>query len=144
MLGGHVVRAGVNRHIIDLMERGLIDHVAMNGAVAIHDYELARIGATTESVARYIRTGRVRALDGDRGIERLGRRRPPGKGLATARTPGAGCCRAGIRIANSAFWPRLTALSIPATVHVGIGYDIVHEHPNCDGAAWGPAATSIF
>ena len=51
MMGAHVLRAGVNRHIIDLMERGLIDHIAMNGAGAIHDYELARIGATTESVA---------------------------------------------------------------------------------------------
>ena len=57
MMGAHVLRAGVNRHIIDLMERGFIDHIAMNGAGAIHDYELARIGATTESVARYIRTG---------------------------------------------------------------------------------------
>jgi D-aminopeptidase len=57
MMGAHVLRAGVNRQIIDLMERGFIDHIAMNGAGVIHDYELARIGATTESVARYIRTG---------------------------------------------------------------------------------------
>ena len=57
MMGAHVLRAGVNRHIIDMMERGFITHVAMNGAGAIHDYELARIGATTESVERYIRTG---------------------------------------------------------------------------------------
>ena len=57
MMGAHVLRAGVNRQIIDLVECGAIDHIAMNGAGAIHDYELARIGATTESVARYIRTG---------------------------------------------------------------------------------------
>jgi len=57
MMGAHVLRAGVNRHLVDLMERGLITHVAMNGAGSIHDYELARIGATTESVARYIRSG---------------------------------------------------------------------------------------
>jgi len=57
MMGAHVLRAGVNRQIIDLVERGFLDHVAMNGAGVIHDYELARIGATTESVARYIRTG---------------------------------------------------------------------------------------
>src|SRR6266568_4079498 len=57
IIGAHVIRAGVNRHIIDLMERGYIDHLAMNGAGTIHDYELARIGATTESVDRYIRTG---------------------------------------------------------------------------------------
>ncbi len=57
MMGAHVLRAGVNRHLIDLLERGYLDHIAMNGAGAIHDYELARIGATTESVDRYIRTG---------------------------------------------------------------------------------------
>ncbi len=57
MMGAHVLRAGVNRHLIDLMERGFVSHIAMNGAGAIHDYELARIGATTESVARYIRSG---------------------------------------------------------------------------------------
>src|SRR5437764_13615079 len=57
MMGAHVLRAGVNRHIIDLLECGALSHVAMNGAGAIHDYELARIGATTESVARYIRSG---------------------------------------------------------------------------------------
>src|ERR1051325_3200885 len=57
MMGAHVLRAGVNRHIIDLLERGHISHIAVNGAVAIHDYELARIGATTESVERYIQSG---------------------------------------------------------------------------------------
>src|SRR2546430_2306038 len=57
VMGAHVLRAGVQRHLIDLLERGLIDHVAMNGAGPIHDWELALVGATTESVARYIRTG---------------------------------------------------------------------------------------
>lgn len=57
MMGAHLLRAGVNCHIIDLMESGQLSHIAMNGAGIIHDYELARIGATTESVARYIRTG---------------------------------------------------------------------------------------
>src|SRR5687767_4166381 len=57
LMGAHVVRAGVARQLIDLMERGLVTHIGMNGAGPIHDYELARIGATCESVARYIRTG---------------------------------------------------------------------------------------
>src|SRR5881296_1884208 len=57
LMGAHVIRAGVARQLIDLMERGLITHIGMNGAGPIHDYELARIGATCESVARYIRTG---------------------------------------------------------------------------------------
>ena len=57
MMGAHVIKAGASRYVIDLIERGYITHVAMNGAGAIHDYELARIGASTESVARYIRSG---------------------------------------------------------------------------------------
>src|SRR5205085_5096364 len=57
LMGAHVLRAGVARHLIDLMERGLITHVAMNGAGPIHDWEFALIGASTESVARYIQTG---------------------------------------------------------------------------------------
>src|SRR6266496_501817 len=57
LMGAHVLRAGVSRQLIDLMERGLLSHLAMNGAGPIHDWELALIGATTESVARYIQTG---------------------------------------------------------------------------------------
>jgi hypothetical protein len=57
MMGAHVIRAGVQKYIIDLMERGAITCLAMNGAGIIHDYEFALIGATTESVARYIQDG---------------------------------------------------------------------------------------
>src|SRR5687768_17284227 len=57
MMGGHVIRAGVSPMLIDLVRRGLLTHLAGNGAVAIHDFEFALIGATTESVARYIRDG---------------------------------------------------------------------------------------
>src|SRR5438093_912346 len=57
MMGAHVIKQGLSRFVIDLMERGIITHVAMNGACVIHDFELAMVGATTESVARYIRTG---------------------------------------------------------------------------------------
>ncbi len=57
IMGAHLIRAGASKYIIDLVRKGLIDHIAMNGAGMIHDFELARIGATTESVGRYIRTG---------------------------------------------------------------------------------------
>src|SRR5207253_993870 len=57
VMGAHVLRAGVARYLIDLMQRGLLSHIAMNGAGPIHDWEFALIGASTESVARYIRTG---------------------------------------------------------------------------------------
>src|SRR5437660_2037865 len=82
MMGAHVLRAGVARHLIDLMERGLITHIAMNGAGPIHDWEFALIGATTESVARYIQTGEF-GLWRETGRMNDGIRReaPPGLGL---------------------------------------------------------------
>src|SRR5437660_213188 len=57
MMGAHVLRAGTQRHLIDLMERGLVSLIAMNGAGPIHDWEFSLIGASTESVARYVSSG---------------------------------------------------------------------------------------
>jgi hypothetical protein len=143
MMGAHVLRAGVNRQIIDLVERGFIDHIAMNGAGLIHDYELARIGATTESVARYIRTGEF-------GLWRETGELNDWVREAAASSLGLGE-NAGRRIAESDYPHReLSVLaaawrrSVPVTVHVGIGYDILHEHPNCDGAAFGAASYRDF
>ncbi|MBI4875669.1 MAG: hypothetical protein HY822_13630 [Acidobacteria bacterium] len=143
MMGAHVIRAGVNRHLIDLLERGAIDHVALNGAGAIHDFELARIGATTESVARYIRSGEF-GLWRETGELNDWIREAAGLELGLGENIGR-------RIGESDFPHRdlslLAAayrLSVPVTVHVGIGYDILHEHPNCDGAALGAASYRDF
>src|SRR2546427_6197875 len=142
-MGGHVIRAGVNRHLIDLLERGYINHVAMNGAGAIHDFELARIGATTESVARYIRTGEF-------GLWRETGELNDWVAEAAAGSLGLGE-NAGRRIESSSYPHKdLSVLaaayrqSIPVTVHVGIGYDILAEHPNCDGAALGATSYRDF
>lgn len=143
MMGAHVLRAGVNRHLIDLIERGFVSHLAFNGAGAIHDYEIARIGATTESVTRYIQSGEfglwretgelndwiIEAARGEVGLgEHVGRRIQesdfPHRDLSVL----------------AAAW----RCSVPATVHVGIGYDILHEHPNCDGGAVGAASYRDF
>jgi hypothetical protein len=143
MMGAHVLRAGVNRHIIDLLERGWIDHIAVNGAAAIHDFELACIGATTESVDRYIRTGEF-------GLWRETGELNDWIREAAAESLGLGE-NVGRRIANSDFPHRDLSVfaatwrcGIPVTVHPGIGYDIIHEHPNCDGAALGAAAYRDF
>jgi hypothetical protein len=143
MMGAHVLRAGVNRQIIDLVERGFLDHIAMNGAGVIHDYELARIGATTESVARYIRTGEF-GLWRETGELNDWVREAAATGLGLGEN-------AGRRIAESDYPHRdLSVLAaawrstVPVTVHVGIGYDILHEHPNCDGASFGAASYRDF
>ncbi len=143
MMGAHLLRAGVNRHIIDLLERGALDHLAMNGAGAIHDYELARIGATTESVARYIRTGEF-GLWRETGELNDWIVEAAREGLGLGENLGRRLEQSGFPYRELSLLAAAYRLSVPVTVHVGIGYDILHEHPNCDGAALGEASYQDF
>lgn len=143
VMGAHVLRAGVNRHLIDMIENGWITHIAFNGAGAIHDYELARIGATTESVARYIKEGQFGLWKETGELNQWIQE-------AAQLEYGLGE-HVGRRIAESAFPYRELSVfaaawrrNVPATVHAGIGYDILHEHPNCDGASLGATSYRDF
>ncbi len=143
LMGAHVLRAGVSRFLIDLMERGLINHIAMNGAGPIHDWEFALIGATTESVARYVssgefglweETGRMNDAIRSGAAAGLGLGEAIGRAILDGPFP-----HKGISVLGQA-----VRLGVPVTVHVGVGYDIIHEHPNCDGAALGTASYRDF
>jgi hypothetical protein len=107
----------------------------MNGAGPIHDFELALVGATTESVARYIQKGQV-GLGGETGRinEAIGQGEAIGRMIEEEEFPHrqVSILAAGYR------------LRVPVTVHVGIGYDIIHEHPSCDGAALGATSYQDF
>ncbi len=143
MMGGHVIRAGVSRLIIDLMQKRLITHVAMNGAGPIHDWELSLIGATTESVARYIKSGKFglwRETGAMNDAIRSGARRGLGMGEAIGRS----ILRGKFPHRDISILASGARLGVPVTVHVGIGYDIIHEHPNCDGAALGATSYRDF
>jgi hypothetical protein len=143
MMGAHLLRAGVNRHLIDMLERGFLSHVAMNGAGLIHDYEIARFGATTESVARYIRSGQFGLWQETGELNDW---------IRDAAQASAGLGEfAGQRIHESQYpYRELSVLAaawrlgVPVTIHAGIGYDILHEHPNCDGASLGAASYTDF
>lgn len=143
VMGAHVLRAGVQRHLIDLLERGLIDHIAMNGAGPIHDWELALVGATTESVARYVRTGEF-GLWADTGrlndVIAAGVRAGMGLGEAVGKAIAEGP----FPYREASVLAAAYRLRVPATVHIGVGSDIIHEHPNCDGAALGQASYTDF
>lgn len=143
MIGAHVIKSGVSRYVIDLIDRGLMTHVAMNGAGPIHDFELALIGATTESVARYIsagqfglwhETGQINDLISQGAAAGLGMGEALGQAINSADFP-----HRDVSILAAGYRAR-----VPVTVHVGIGYDIIHEHPNCDGAALGAASYTDF
>jgi hypothetical protein len=143
LIGAHVLRSGVQRYLIDLMEQGYLSVIAMSGAGVIHDFEFALMGATTESVARYLQegqfglwqeTGRINDIVAAAARDRLGLGEAVGAAIAAGGFPhrDISVLAAGYR------------LGIPITVHVGIGYDIVHEHHNCDGAAYGAASYTDF
>jgi len=143
MMGAHVIKRGLSRFVIDMMERGILTHIGINGAGAIHDFELAMIGATTESVARYIQegqfglwqeTGLINKAISDGVINGLGIGEAVGRMIHEERFP-----HQDISILAAGY-----RLGIPVTSHVGIGYDIIHEHPNCNGADLGAASYQDF
>lgn len=141
--GAHVLRKGNAPLLIDLMKRGLLTHVALNGAGAIHDFELALVGGTCESVARYVRTGEFGLWSETGRIN---------DAAAAAVRDGIGLGEAvGRMIEQEQFPHRETSLlaagyrlKVPVTVHVAIGQDIIHEHPNFDAAATGAASYTDF
>jgi hypothetical protein len=143
IMGAHVIKQGASRFVIDLMERGLITHVAMNGAGLIHDYELALIGATTESVARYISAGQF-GLWHETGVINDHIRTAAQHDLGIGEHIGQVICNGEFPHRDLSIVATGHRLGIPVTVHVSIGQDIIHEHPNCDGAALGQASYTDF
>jgi hypothetical protein len=143
LMGAHVLRAGCQRHLIDLMERRLISHIAMNGAGPIHDWELALVGATTESVARYIQTGEF-GLWHETGLMNEAVQAGARAGLGLGEVLGKTILEGKFPHKEISVLAAAYRLQVPLTVHVGIGYDILHEHPNCDGAALGETSYRDF
>lgn len=145
MMGGHVIRAGVQKFIMDLMARGYISCLSMNGAGIIHDFEFALIGATTESVARYIQTGefglwKETAQLNDIISQAYKKDSSAGMGEAVGEAIEAG----DFEHKDISLLAAARRANVPVTVHVGVGYDIIHEHPNCDGAAMGALSYNDF
>jgi len=145
MMGAHVIRKGLSPLIIDLMEKGYITHVATNGASAIHDYEFSLIGATAESVPRYIKEGQFGLWEETGQINdiiNLSYVQNTANGFGTA--VGRAIMLGDFPNQEISLFAAAYNLGKPVTVHVGIGYDIIHQHPNCDGAAIGDASYSDF
>lgn len=144
MIGGHVIRSGVQKYIIDLMERGYIKCIAANGAGIIHDYELSLIGATTESVARYLEEGQFGLWDETGKINDIVNEAHKKGNTGMGAAVGEAILGGNFPYKNISIFAEAYRLNIPATVHVGIGYDIINEHPNYDGAAAGAVSYIDF
>jgi hypothetical protein len=143
-LGAHVLKTGLSPILVDLMERGFVSAIATNGAGIIHDFELALSGATSEEVDEALgpgkfgmaeETGRLLNAAINDGVGRgLGIGQAIGRYLGSAKPP-----HASLSVVAAA-----ARLDIPVTVHVGIGTDIIHMHPDASGAAIGEGSLRDF
>lgn len=141
-IGAHVIKTGCSSLLIDLIEKNIVTGVAMNGAGAVHDLEIAFIGATSEDVEEEVKTGRFGMVEETAAMTMEALRAYPDAGFGQAlgqyitdrKMPFAGksilaaCARAGI----------------PATVHAAIGCEITHIHPQTDGALLGEKSFDDF
>ena len=145
LLGGHVVKVGLGPLINSWLARGIVSHIAMNGAAAIHDYELAAFGGTSEDVEEGLADGTFgmaeeTGAEMNQAIEAAaGREQGMGEGLSAAlrqrkTLPGA---EASILVAAQ-------QQEVPVTVHAAIGAEIIHQHPSVDGAALGATSHRDF
>ena len=143
-MGAHPIKVGLSPLIVDLLERGRLAGVAMNGACLVHDFELAASGHTSEDVGPGL----------DRGLFGMAREtgeflnRATRYGVATGLGLGAAI---GMAIERARLPGRRTSilaaaarLAIPATVHVAVGTDIIHMHPSADGASIGEGSLRDF
>src|SRR5262245_54108630 len=143
-IGAHVLKVGLSPLLADLLERGFAQAVAMNGAGAIHDVELALIGATSEDVASALK-------DGSFGMARdtaqfLNEAAASGAkdGLGFGEAVGRAIDAAKLQNRELSLLWNCRRRSVPATVHVTLGADIVHMHPSADGAAIGKSSLADF
>ncbi len=143
-IGAHVIKVGLAPIITDLMERGIVTAVAMNGAGIIHDFELALMGHTSEEVDAEIDEGRFGMAEETGRIlnDAISRGASAGHGLGEA--IGNYMNHAAHQFPNrkTSILATGVRLGIPVTVHVAVGTDIIHMHPSADGAAIG--ATSLL
>lgn len=144
MIGAHVIKVGMSLLIIDLMKKGVIKHIAMNGAGPIHDFELALIGETSEYVEQTIEDGTFGMIEETGSILndtiKDGAKNNYGMGYAIGKKI------SDLDLPNKEYSILYNAykLNIPVTVHVAIGTDIIHQHPSCDGAAIGKTTYQDF
>jgi len=144
LTGAHLVKCGLSPVLVDLMEKGYVTCLALNGAAMIHDYEVARFGRTSEDV-------QAKLIDGSFGMDSA-TADPLNRAAVAAKDDGIGLGEAVGKMVEEGDYPykRLSLLAaayragLPATVHVAIGTDITHPHPSCDGAALGESSLRDF
>lgn len=143
-LGAHVVKCGLAPIIIDLMERGIIKAIALHGASAIHDYEISLIGATSEDVTRSVKSGQFGMAKETASVFARATQQALWKNSGLGATLGGLIIQDKNRYARFSILAAAYRLGIPATVHMAIGTDTIHMHPNISGEALGESTLIDF
>lgn len=143
-MGAHVIKTGLSSLIIDLMERGVVNSVSMNGAGIVHDFELAYSGNTSEDVDSELGSGAFGMAEETGSFINKAIKNGAKKGLGIGRAVGEMIEKSGYPYKSLSILAAGARLDVPVTVHVAVGTDIVHIHPQMDGATTGSASLKDF
>jgi hypothetical protein len=143
-VGAHVVKTGLGPILIDLMDRGFVSAIAMNGATVIHDFEVALVGATSEDVDEALGPGRFGMADETGRLLNRAINDGVAAGLGIGQAVGRFLLDREPQYARCSVLARAARLGVPVTVHVAIGTDIIHMHPEASGAALGEGSLRDF
>ena len=143
-LGAHVIKCGLSPLIIDLMKRRIITALAMNGAAAIHDYEVALIGATSEDVAASLKDGSFGMVKETAKAFQAASAKGAQDGNGLGRALGNRIVEEGCEHKELSLLVWGARLNIPTTVHVALGTDTIHMHPNVSGRDLGESSHTDF
>ncbi len=143
-MGAHVIKTGLSPIIIDLMRRGVVNAVAMNGAGIVHDFELAFAGTTSEDVEDALSTGRFGMAEETGTMINEAIKRGARRGLGMGESVGRMIEKSDFPYRDTSILAAGTRYGVPVTVHVAMGTDILHIHPAVDGALTGRATLKDF
>ncbi len=143
-MGAHPIKVGLNPVILDLVDRGVIKGIAVNGAGIIHDAELAMVGHTSEDVAADLGQGRFGMAEETGRFLNEAVKEGAKANLGMGRAVGEALMREGFPFNHQSLLVKAVEKDIPLTVHVAVGTDIIHFHPNVDGAAIGKTSHLDF
>lgn len=143
-LGAHVIKTGLSPVLIDLMQRGYVSAIATNGAGVIHDFELALCGETSEEVDETLGPGQFGMAEETGRQLNAAIRDGVAQGHGIGQAVGGWLRRASPPHEHVSLLAAADRLGVPVTVHVGIGTDIIHMHPDASGAALGEGSLRDF
>lgn len=143
-LGAHVIKTGVSPVLIDLMERGFVSALAMNGAGIIHDFELALSGSTSEDVDEALGPGRFGMAEETGTLLNAAINEGVAAGLGIGQAVARRLVKLNPSHAHHSLLVAAARHEIPVTVHIAIGTDIIHMHPHASGAALGEGSLRDF